>query len=82
MTGFSVPELVLIGVIALVVFGPSKLPEVGAAMGKTIKEFKKSMSEMDKEPEHKENASEKQDEPRQIDAPAVPKKDNDPHNPN
>ena len=82
MTGFSVPELVLIGVIALVVFGPSKLPEVGAAVGKTIKEFKKSMNEMDKEPERKTAVPEQRDEPRQIDAPAVPKKDNDPHNPN
>ncbi len=33
-------ELVLILVIALVVFGPSKLPDVGKAFGKAIKEFK------------------------------------------
>ena len=50
MVGLSVPELVLIGAIALVVFGPSKLPEVGSAVGKTIREFKKSMQEPEPEP--------------------------------
>jgi sec-independent protein translocase protein TatA len=53
MVGLSVPELVLIGAIALVVFGPSKLPEVGSALGKTIKEFKKSVNEVEAEPEKK-----------------------------
>ncbi|SNS11874.1 sec-independent protein translocase protein TatA [Anaerovirgula multivorans] len=33
-------ELILILVIALVVFGPSKLPEIGKALGKGVKEFK------------------------------------------
>jgi sec-independent protein translocase protein TatA len=36
------PELVLILVIALVVFGPGKLPEVGKALGKGIQEFRKA----------------------------------------
>ena len=49
MVGLSVPELVLIGGIALVVFGPSKLPEMGAAMGKAIREFKNSMQEPEQE---------------------------------
>lgn len=34
------PELVLILAIALVVFGPSKLPEIGKSVGKAINEFK------------------------------------------
>lgn len=38
------PELILILVIALVVFGPSKLPEIGKALGKGIKEFKSHTS--------------------------------------
>lgn len=37
-------ELILILVIALVIFGPSKLPEIGSAIGASIKEFKKSIS--------------------------------------
>ena len=44
MIGFSVPELLVILGIALVVFGPGKLPEVGKAVGKSIQEFKKAMS--------------------------------------
>jgi sec-independent protein translocase protein TatA len=36
------PGLILILIIALVIFGPSKLPELGRAVGKTLKEFKDS----------------------------------------
>lgn len=38
-------HLLLILVIALVIFGPGKLPEIGAGLGKSIREFKKAMSE-------------------------------------
>ncbi|MDF2591494.1 MAG: sec-independent translocation protein [Clostridia bacterium] len=34
------PELILILAIALVIFGPSKLPEIGKTLGKALKEFK------------------------------------------
>ena len=44
MLNFSMPELALVLVIALVVFGPGKLPEVGKALGKGIQEFKKATS--------------------------------------
>lgn len=40
-------ELVLILAIALVIFGPSKLPEIGKALGKGISEFKKSANGKD-----------------------------------
>jgi len=40
LSNIGVPGLILILVIALVIFGPSKLPEIGRAAGKTIKEFK------------------------------------------
>jgi sec-independent protein translocase protein TatA len=40
---FSMPELILILVIALVVFGPGKLPEVGKALGKGMSEFRRAM---------------------------------------
>lgn len=42
MFGIGPWELILILVIALVVFGPGKLPEVGQAMGKGLKEFRKA----------------------------------------
>lgn len=42
MFGMGPWELVLILVIALVIFGPGKLPEVGQALGKGLKEFKRA----------------------------------------
>lgn len=45
--GLGVPELVIILIIALVIFGPRKLPEIGQALGKGIREFKKSTSEIE-----------------------------------
>ncbi len=41
MFGFSTPALILIAVIALVIFGPGKLPELGTALGKAINGFRK-----------------------------------------
>jgi sec-independent protein translocase protein TatA len=40
ISNIGVPGLVLILVIALIVFGPNKLPELGRAVGRTLKEFK------------------------------------------
>jgi sec-independent protein translocase protein TatA len=39
-------ELILILVIALVIIGPGRLPDVGAALGKSIREFRKASSDM------------------------------------
>lgn len=49
MFGLGVPELVLILIIGLVIFGPGKLPDVGKALGRSIKEFKKANNEDDGE---------------------------------
>ena len=38
-------ELIIIGIIALLVFGPKKLPELGSGLGKAIRDFKSAMSE-------------------------------------
>lgn len=45
MFGLGVPELMVILVIALVIFGPSKLPQIGSGLGKAIRDFKKGVTE-------------------------------------
>lgn len=45
MFGFGFQELIIILVIALVIFGGKKLPELGSGLGKAIREFKRGTSE-------------------------------------
>jgi sec-independent protein translocase protein TatA len=55
----GIPGLILILVIALIIFGPSKLPEIGRAIGSTLREFKSSAKDLisdDKEKEEKEQS--------------------------
>jgi len=61
MFGIGVPELLVILVVALLVFGPGRLPEVGSALGKGIRDFKRAF-------EGKDEA----DEPKKVDAPENP----------
>ena len=58
MFGIGLPELTIIVVIVLLVFGAGKLPGIGAGVGKSIRSFKSALTELDK-------TSEKQ-EPQQI----------------
>jgi sec-independent protein translocase protein TatA len=44
--GLHLPELIIVLAVALLIFGPKKLPEMGSAIGKSIKEFRKGMSEL------------------------------------
>ena len=54
MFGLGLPELLLILVIGLVFFGPGKLPDVGKAIGKSMREFKTALNT--DEPEEKQEA--------------------------
>jgi sec-independent protein translocase protein TatA len=47
---FSPAHLLVLLVIVLIIFGPSKLGDVGGAMGKAIKDFKKAMNEDEPKP--------------------------------
>jgi len=57
----GMPELILILVIALIVFGPKKLPEVGRSLGKAMREFKRTTEEIKGKFEEQINAEEFKD---------------------
>lgn len=44
MFGLGWPEVAIIAIAALVIFGPKKIPEVGRALGKTLRGFKEEMN--------------------------------------
>jgi sec-independent protein translocase protein TatA len=46
--GFGLPELGIILLVALIIFGPSKLPQIGKSVGKALREFRESSSEVTK----------------------------------
>jgi len=48
MFGIGMPELIIILVIILIIFGAGKLPEIGAGMGKAIRNFKGATADVDK----------------------------------
>ncbi len=43
MFGLGWPEIAIITVVALLIFGPKKIPEIGSALGKTLRGFKEEM---------------------------------------
>ncbi|MGL5807560.1 MAG: twin-arginine translocase TatA/TatE family subunit [Xenococcaceae cyanobacterium] len=49
MFGLGWPEIAIIAVVALLVFGPKKLPELGSSLGKTLRGFKEEMEKPDED---------------------------------
>lgn len=62
----GVPELIVIFIIALLIFGPKKLPEVGKSVGKAIREFKKASDELRNKVEDEINVTEIKNEIKDV----------------
>ena len=57
MGRIGVPELIFIGVIVILLFGVKKLPEIGSALGKAIREFRRAGNEITSEDKDNEQKS-------------------------
>jgi sec-independent protein translocase protein TatA len=60
MGQLGVPELIIVGIIALLIFGPKKLPDIGKGLGKAIRDFKGAVSG----PEEPANDEKKEESPK------------------
>lgn len=56
LSSIGVPGLILIIIVALIIFGPNKLPEIGKAAGQTMREFKKSANDLISDDSNKNEA--------------------------
>ena len=62
--GVGLPEVTVILVLALLIFGPKKLPELGKQLGKTLKSLKKASNEFQNEIQQVMNEPEREDFPQ------------------
>lgn len=53
MGRIGLPEIIVVALIIIILFGAKKIPEIGAALGKAIKEFRKAGKESEDDDEHK-----------------------------
>jgi TatA/E family protein of Tat protein translocase len=67
----GMPELIIIFVIALIIFGPRKLPELGKSLGKSLAEFKKASNELRNTLEEEIRIEEQKDAAKQTQPPTT-----------
>jgi TatA/E family protein of Tat protein translocase len=70
--GLGTPELIIIFVVALIVFGPRKLPELGRSLGKSLSEFKRASNELKNTLDDEIRLEEHRAASAQTAAPSVP----------
>lgn len=64
MFGLGLPEMGIIAVVAILIFGPKKIPELGNALGKTLRSFKEGVGQVDGESVDKDRELEEEDKPK------------------
>ncbi|MEG4572433.1 twin-arginine translocase TatA/TatE family subunit [Microcoleus sp. N3A4] len=62
MFGLGLPELGIVAVVAILIFGPKKIPELGNALGKTLRSFKEGVGLADDEAAQKEKDKDQDEE--------------------
>ena len=62
MGSLGLPELIIIGIIALLIFGPKKIPDLGAGLGKAIRDFKGALHEPEPPSQDEKKKEEKKEE--------------------
>ncbi|MEG4067447.1 twin-arginine translocase TatA/TatE family subunit [Microcoleus sp. Pol11C2] len=60
MFGLGLPEMGIVAVVAILIFGPKKIPELGNALGKTLRSFKEGVGQSDDEAVEKDKEEEGQ----------------------
>ena len=66
--GVGLPEVTVILILALLIFGPKKLPELGKQLGKTLKSLKKASNEFQNEIDKVINEKDKDESPKSIES--------------
>ena len=66
--GVGLPEVTVILILALLIFGPKKLPELGKQLGKTLKSLKKASNEFQNEIDQVMNEEDKYESPKSIES--------------
>jgi len=66
--GVGLPEVTVILILALLIFGPKKLPELGKQLGKTLKSLKKASNEFQNEIDQVMNEEDKKESPKSIES--------------
>ena len=66
--GVGLPEVTVILILALLIFGPKKLPELGKQLGKTLKSLKKASNEFQNEIDQVMNEEDKEESPKSLES--------------